>query len=426
MNRRERAPDVVQNRGMSTRTRLLVLVAAVAGLGFSGASALVHHRLLTDPSYTSFCDVNATFNCSQVYLSEYGSFRGVSTALFGMIWFGVAALLAGFARVTTQAAPGAKTAAPVSPAGAYLFAWSTIGLAAILYLAYASFFVLGTACLLCMGTYVSVLAIFLLSGTAQSVSVGDLPGRIGSDLQALGRSPVALTVAVIFLAGAATAVAMFPKDNLPKAGDAPTNQAAQAAPAEDAVKQWLAEYDAKPKVDVGVPADGAKVVIVKWNDFQCPSCREGFVWYKPVLTKYAQSHPGAIKYVIKDFPLEGECNFATPNMNHYAACESSVALRLAREAGKADEMEQWLFDNQARLTTDSVREGYQTVTGLTNFTERYPSMLNNVRQDVSDGVALEIGQTPTYFINGVKVLGNLQPQWLDVLIQHLLAKPDPQ
>lgn len=413
-------------RVMSSRTRLLVLVAAVIGLGFAGASAVVHHRLLTDPAYTSFCDVNATFNCSQVYLSQYGSFQGISTALFGMIWFGVAALIAGFARVAEPVAAGAKGRPPVSPAGAYLFAWSTIGLAVILYLAYASFFILGTACLLCLGTYLAVLAIFLLAGTTQSVSVADLPGRIGSDLQALGRSPVALTIVVVFVAGAATAIAMFPKDNLPKAGEDPANQAAQAAPPQDAVAQWLADFEAMPKVDLGVPADGAKIVIVKWNDFQCPSCREGFVWYKPVLTKYAQSHPGAIKYVVKDFPLEGECNFATPNMNHYAACESSVALRLAREAGKADEMEQWLFDNQARLTAEVVREGYVSVTGLSNYAERYAAVLNDVRQDVSDGVALNIAQTPTYFINGAKFLGNLQPQWLEVLIEHLLSKSDSQ
>jgi len=408
---------------MSPRSRTLILVAALAGLGFSGASLSVHHRLLTDPSYTSFCDVNATFNCSQVYLSQYGSFQGVSTALFGLIWFGVALLLAVFGGATAPASPGG-TRGPVGAAGAYLFAWSTIGLAVVLYLAYASFFVLGTACLLCLGTYLAVVAIFLLSGTSQSVSVADLPGRIGKDLQTM--SPVALTVAVLFVGSSVAAIAYLPKDNLPKAGDAPTNQAQQAAPAEDAVAKWLADFESKPRVDVGVPADGAKVVIVKWNDFQCPSCREGFVWYKPVLAKYAESHPGAIKYVVKDFPLEGECNYTTPNMNHYAACESSVALRLAREAGKADEMEKWLFDNQARLTTDVVKEGYAAVTGLDNFTARYPAMLAGVRQDVSDGVALQIGQTPTYFINGVRVLGNLQPQWLEVLIEHELKKGTPQ
>ena len=393
------------------------------GLGFAGASLQVHHRLLTDPSYTSFCDVNATFNCSQVYLSQYGSFQGVSTALFGVIWFGVALLLAAFGGATAPVSAGG-TRGPVRVAGGYLFAWSTIGLAVVLYLSYASFFVLGTACLLCLGTYVAVVAIFLLSGTSQSVSVADLPGRVGTDLQTM--SPVALTVAVLFVGSSVAAIAYLPKDNLPKAGDAPTNQAQQAAPAEDAVAKWLADFESKPRVDVGVPADGAKVVIVKWNDFQCPSCREGFVWYKPVLEKYAASHPGAIKYVIKDFPLEGECNYTTPNMNHYAACESSVAVRLAREAGKADEMEKWLFDNQARLTTDVVKEGYTAVTGLDNFTARYPAMLAGVRQDVSDGVALQIGQTPTYFINGVRVLGNLQPQWLEVLIEHELKKGSPQ
>ena len=413
-----------KSRCMTSRTRLLVLVAAVAGIGFSGASATVHHRLLTDPSYTSFCDVNATFNCSQVYLSQYGSFQGISTALFGVIWFGVALLLAGFGGTTTSDS-GAKGKGPVSPAGAYLFAWSTVGLAVVLYMAYASFFVLGTACLLCLGTYVSVLAIFLLAGTSQSVPVGDLPGRFGRDFETLTRMPVAMGATVVFVIAAVAALVMFPKDTLSQAA-ADGTIAQQPAPAGDAVAQWLAEYDAMPRIDVGVPADDAKIVIVKWNDFQCPSCREGFVWYKPVLAKYAVSHPGAIKYVVKDFPLEGECNYMTPNMNHYAACESSVALRLAREVGQADAMEQWLFDNQARLTTEVVRDGYKEVTGLDNFTARYPSVLNDVRQDVSDGVALNIGQTPTYFINGAKFLGNIQPQWLEVLIEHELKKSGPQ
>ena len=53
-------------------------------------------------------------------------------------------------------------------------------------------------------------------------------------------------------------------------------------------------------------------------------------------------------------------------------------------------------------------------------------MLAGVRQDVSDGVALQIGQTPTYFINGAKFLGNMQPQWLEVLIEHELKKSTPQ
>lgn len=402
---------------MTSRTRLSVLVAGLAGIGFSGASAWVHHSLLTDPNYTSFCDVNATFNCSQVYLSQYGSFQGVSTALFGLIWFGVATLIAAFA-----AAPAADAKVKaVSPAGAYLFAWGTIGLAVILYLAYASFFVLGTACLLCMGTYVCVAIIFLMSGLERSVSVADLPGRIGQDLGALRQSPAALAVTLMFVAGSAGLLAFFPKDTLPK-GDETSSQATPAAPAADARAAFIKQVESSPRVDVGVPADGAKVVIVKFNDYQCPACREGHTWHKPVLEKFEQSHPGMVRFVVKDYPLEGECNYAVPTGTHYAACEAASARRMAVDVGKQWEMDTWLFANQARLTADVVKEGYTAVTGRTDFDARYPAVMQTIRQDVADGVALQINQTPTYFVNGIKVLGNLQPQWLEVLINYEIEK----
>ena len=42
--------------------------------------AWVHHRLLTDPSYASFCDVNQTLSCTNAYASPYGSLAGVPVA----------------------------------------------------------------------------------------------------------------------------------------------------------------------------------------------------------------------------------------------------------------------------------------------------------------------------------------------------------
>ncbi len=57
-----------------------------------------------------------------------------------------------------------------------------------------------------------------------------------------------------------------------------------------------------------MPADGAKVLIVKFNDYQCPACGQSYLAYKPILEKYAASHPGAVKLVLKDYPLSSECN----------------------------------------------------------------------------------------------------------------------
>jgi len=79
---------------MSSRSRWIILSLALIGLGFASYSAFVHYKILTDASYSSPCDINATFNCSQVYLSQYGSVAGVPVALLGVFWFGLVALVA--------------------------------------------------------------------------------------------------------------------------------------------------------------------------------------------------------------------------------------------------------------------------------------------------------------------------------------------
>ena len=62
----------------------VALICALVGLGASVAAAYVHYRLLFDPTYQSFCDVNTTISCTQLYLSRYSTYRGVPVAvMFG-------------------------------------------------------------------------------------------------------------------------------------------------------------------------------------------------------------------------------------------------------------------------------------------------------------------------------------------------------
>src|SRR5687768_13749070 len=121
---------------------------AFLGLAASSASTWVHYRILNDPTYASFCDVNTAFSCTEAYASRFGSFGGVPVALVGVLFFAfVLGLIALCSRSSTAAAnlPG------------YLFAASTIGLAVVLYLAYASFVILKAVCVLCVGTYLAVI-----------------------------------------------------------------------------------------------------------------------------------------------------------------------------------------------------------------------------------------------------------------------------
>ena len=50
---------------MTSAQRNLLLGFAVLGLGAALTSSYVHYRLLTDVSFTSFCDVSSAVNCTQ-------------------------------------------------------------------------------------------------------------------------------------------------------------------------------------------------------------------------------------------------------------------------------------------------------------------------------------------------------------------------
>ena len=55
---------------------------------------------------------------------------------------------------------------------------------------------------------------------------------------------------------------------------------------------------------IPVDAAGAAVVVVKFNDYQCPPCGNTFQAYKPLKAKWDKEAPGKVKFVTKDFPLE--------------------------------------------------------------------------------------------------------------------------
>jgi uncharacterized membrane protein/protein-disulfide isomerase len=396
---------------MTVRTRRWLLGLTLLGLVASAAATWVHYRLLLHPGYVSVCDVSATVSCTEAYLSPYGSLVGVPVALLGLLWFVlVLALLV---------APRWLVAPETVPT--YLFALSTIGLAVVLYLAYGSFVVLKTVCPLCVPTYVAVVGLFLISGGAMTFPMSKLPGRALRDLRTLASTPAALVTAILLVSGAATAVAFFPREAAHT--DSPSQaQAAQTPTTQQSeFEKWYLE---QPKMDPGVPADGAAVLIVKFNDYQCPPCRRTYENYKSILAKYRTSHPGAIRFVTKDFPLDPECNFNAPGGGHLAACEAAVAVRLAEKHNRREAMEDWLFANQPQLTPDTVKEGARTVGGInvSDFTAQYEKVLPLVKADIASGGALGVRSTPTFFINGRVIRGELAPQFFDAALAYELKQ----
>jgi uncharacterized membrane protein/thiol-disulfide isomerase/thioredoxin len=437
---------------MKQHARTLIIVFAALALAASVASLYVHYQMLADPSYTSFCDISETVSCEAVLTSRYGSLFGVPVAAGGAIWsalvllLGVVGMRPGMrpstlrqaqgrpepSRGTTiaqgvpskvegrppRSVPQSEAAEAAGRVAGYIFVLSTIGLAASLYLGYASFFLLRQMCPLCVTMYVAVTGLFVVSGAASS-SLTALPARLGRDLRAALASPPAATLAVVWLVASVSLVAFFPRE------EAAVEVASEAVapPTEtlgaDEVAQFAAWLDAQPRVDLVVPANGARVVVVKFNDYQCPACRQAYLAYKGIQQKYESAYPGQVAFVSLDYPLEAECN---QGGIHAAACEAAVAVRLARAKNRGPEMEEWLFSNQELLTRDTVKEALTEIAQVTDFDARYAETLGAVRADAQLGQKLQITGTPTFFINGIRIGSTLRPAYLEAAIEHELER----
>jgi protein-disulfide isomerase len=162
-------------------------------------------------------------------------------------------------------------------------------------------------------------------------------------------------------------------------------------------------------------------VIVKFTDMQCPACGATYFEAKPVLAKWQSQYPGAVKFVTKDYPLQPECNSNVLRPMHLAACDAAVAVRIARTRNRGEALEDYFYANQAMMSPVSVREMAAKIAGVTDLDAQYPRVIEGVKADVGLGHLLGVRQTPTFFINGVKLEG-ATGQAIDLAIAYELKK----
>jgi protein-disulfide isomerase len=138
-------------------------------------------------------------------------------------------------------------------------------------------------------------------------------------------------------------------------------------------------------------AEHARVTLIEYGDFECPSCKMAAPTPKLLLERY----PGRLRFIYRHFPLEE----AHPHA--LAAAEVSEA---AAAQGKFWLMHDLLFRNQAHLkAADLRRYATETELDLVRYTAEMDDhiYLQKVREHIDGGRRSHIRATPAFFVNGV-------------------------
>ena len=148
-----------------------------------------------------------------------------------------------------------------------------------------------------------------------------------------------------------------------------------------------------PKDHVRGPAD-AKVTIVEWSDYQCPFCKRA----EPTIDQIEKTYGKNIRFVFRNFPL---------SFHPYANIAAEAAEAAAAQ-GKFWQFHDKLYEVSPKLDRASL-ESYAQGLGLNMAkfkkaldTNEYKSFIDGQEQD---GQQHGVSGTPTFFINGRKLVG---------------------
>jgi protein-disulfide isomerase len=162
--------------------------------------------------------------------------------------------------------------------------------------------------------------------------------------------------------------------------------------------------DIKSKLHVGNsptlgPAD-AKVTLVEFGDFECPSCRQLDLVLRDLLPKHPE-----VRLVFKHYPLVNI---------HPWAMTAAIATQCAYEQSPAAfwKLHDAIYDAQDLITPSNVWDKLQDLANQEGLNaEAYRTCMINpetaatIKASMEEGQTLAITATPTTFVNGRRIVG---------------------
>jgi protein-disulfide isomerase len=184
----------------------------------------------------------------------------------------------------------------------------------------------------------------------------------------------------------------------------------QAAPAGGGAAGGEARVPIDPGSSPALGPKNAPVTVVVWSDFQCPFCGR----VEPTLQQLREQYGNKVKFVWKNQPLPFHPN-AMP------AAEAAMA---ADEQGKFWPMHDKLFQHQAELSPQLYDQVAKEL-GL-NLATFHASIEGHkhaaqIQEEMAAGARVGASGTPTFFINGRKLVGAQPVEAFKQIIDSELA-----
>lgn len=195
---------------------------------------------------------------------------------------------------------------------------------------------------------------------------------------------------------------------------APAAQAANPAPAEDPA---TIRYDIPTEGYPSLGPDNAEIVLVEFSDFECPFCKR---WHDDVYEPLLAAYPGQIRFVYRNLPLTSI---------HPEAKPAAVASLCANEQDAFWAYHDKLFSYELQLGRGTY---IQYAVDLELEGESFEACLDSgnydvfIQEDMDFALNMGVRSTPTFFINGLAVVGAQPIDVFKQVIDQELAGETPE
>jgi protein-disulfide isomerase len=165
--------------------------------------------------------------------------------------------------------------------------------------------------------------------------------------------------------------------------------------------------------DPFIGPEDAPVTIVEFSDFQCPFCAR---FQQQTFAALREKYGDDIRIVFRDFPL---------NSIHPDAAKASEAAECADDQDKFWELHDAMFQSQA-ITGVGLPAVTSMAESLDLDMEEFQECIDSgkyadeIAKDLQDGTSYGVTGTPTFFINGVRLVGAVPIEQFSAIIDQEL------